>query len=141
MEGKQRRIEEVEGRMNTLKMQVAEMENAFGRSETRVDETSQRLQMEREETARLQFQIDSMTTERDKLQQELDEIFQAKTNLQKQNKYLEKKYLSAVCERDEAATDCSKLNSELKEAEKRLHDFEADALSWASKYQVWQILL
>ncbi|BHF58848.1 hypothetical protein SprV_0100180300 [Sparganum proliferum] len=133
---KQRRIEEMEGRMNSLKMQIAEMETAFGRSETRADETSQRLQMEREETARLQFQIDTMTAEKDKLQQELEEIFQAKTNLQKQNKYLEKKYLSAVCERDEAATDCSKLNGELKDVEKRLHDFEADASAWASKYQL-----
>uniref|UniRef100_A0A0V0J2V1 Uncharacterized protein n=1 Tax=Schistocephalus solidus TaxID=70667 RepID=A0A0V0J2V1_SCHSO len=133
---KQRRIDEVEGRMNSLKMQLADLENAFGRSESRADENAQRLQMEREETARLQFQIDTMTTERDKLQQELEEIFQAKTNLQKQNKYLEKKYLSAVCERDEAATDCSKLNGELKDAEKRLHDFEADASAWASKYQL-----
>nr|VZI39611.1 unnamed protein product [Spirometra erinaceieuropaei] len=136
LEMKQRRIEEMEGRTNSLKMQIAEMETAFGRSETRADETSQRLQMEREETARLQFQIDTMTAEKDKLQQELEEIFQAKTNLQKQNKYLEKKYLSAVCERDEAATDCSKLNGELKDVEKRLHDFEADASAWASKYQL-----
>uniref|UniRef100_A0A183SR16 Centrosomal protein of n=1 Tax=Schistocephalus solidus TaxID=70667 RepID=A0A183SR16_SCHSO len=138
---KQRRIDEVEGRMNSLKMQLADLENAFGRSESRADENAQRLQMEREETARLQFQIDTMTTERDKLQQELEEIFQAKTNLQKQNKYLEKKYLSAVCERDEAATDCSKLNGELKDAEKRLHDFEADASAWASKYQELLVLV
>ncbi len=59
-----------------------------------------------------------------------------KAQLQKSNKYIEKKYLATVTERDEVNSNCNRLAGDIKELEQKLRVLENDSASLAQKLHV-----
>ncbi len=59
-----------------------------------------------------------------------------KAQLQKNNKYIEKKYLATVTERDEVNSNCNRLAVDIKELEQKLRVLENDSASLAQKLHV-----
>ena len=60
----------------------------------------------------------------------------ANSQLQKNNKCLEKKYVATVTERDEVNSSCNRLAGEIKDLEVKLKNAEHEIASWTSKFQV-----
>ncbi len=59
-----------------------------------------------------------------------------KAQLQKSNKYIEKKYLATATERDEVNSNCNRLAGDIKELEQKLRVLENDSASLAQKLHV-----
>uniref|UniRef100_A0A5K3FC40 Cytospin-A n=2 Tax=Mesocestoides corti TaxID=53468 RepID=A0A5K3FC40_MESCO len=136
LDARQKDLGETETKLMASRQRNTELEAACSRTEAMANDTSRRLQLGREEIAHLQDQLVETSNERDKLQLELDDLVRTTTQLQKNNKYLEKKYVATVSERDEVNTNCNRLAAEVKDLEQKLRAYEADASSWKSKFQL-----
>lgn len=144
-------LEEAESKLTAARQRGVELESACSRMESRLEDASRRLQTEQEDARCLRGSIEKTANERDKLQVgddflieltssslqlEVEELAKTKSQLQKGNKYLEKKYLATVTERDEVNSNCNKLVGDIRELEQKLRSLESDSASIASKLQV-----
>ncbi|CDS41403.1 centrosomal protein of 135 kda [Echinococcus multilocularis] len=136
LEGRQRLLEETEAKLVAARQRNGELEAVYQRAEASIEEISRRLQLEREGCERLQSELQEAACERVKMQQEMEELRKAKSQLQKNNKYLEKKYMVTVTERDEVNSNCNKLATAIKNLEQKLKTTEGEVTSWTSKFQL-----
>ena len=70
------------------------------------------------------------------LQQEIEELVNTKSQLQKNNKYLERKYMATVTERDEVNSNCNRLAGDISNLEQKLKNAEKEIASWTTRFQV-----
>ncbi|EUB64513.1 Centrosomal protein [Echinococcus granulosus] len=136
LEGRQRLLEETEAKLVAARQRNSELEAVYQRAEASIEEISRRLQLEREGCERFQSELQEAACERVKMQQEMEELRKAKSQLQKNNKYLEKKYMVTVTERDEVNSNCNKLATAIKNLEQKLKTAEDEVTSWTSKFQL-----
>ncbi|KAH9286990.1 Centrosomal protein [Echinococcus granulosus] len=136
LEGRQRLLEETEAKLVAARQRNSELEAVYQRAEASIEEISRRLQLEREGCERFQSELQEASCERVKMQQEMEELRKAKSQLQKNNKYLEKKYMVTVTERDEVNSNCNKLATAIKNLEQKLKTAEDEVTSWTSKFQL-----
>uniref|UniRef100_A0A0R3WVR6 Citron rho-interacting serine/threonine kinase b n=1 Tax=Hydatigena taeniaeformis TaxID=6205 RepID=A0A0R3WVR6_HYDTA len=136
LEARQRMLEETESKLVAARQRNSELEAVYQRAEVSIEETSRRLQQEQEGCGRLQNELQEATCERTKMQQEIEELRKAKSQLQKSNKYLEKKYMMTVTERDEVNSNCNRLANDIKSLEQKLKNAEGEIASLNSKFQV-----
>ncbi|VDK20611.1 unnamed protein product [Taenia asiatica] len=136
LEARQRILEETEVKLVAARQRNSELEAVYHRAETSIEELSRRLQVEREGCERLQSELQEAACERAKMQQEMEELRKAKSQLQKNNKYLEKKYMVTVTERDEVNSNCNRLATDIKSLEQKLKNAEGEIASWTSKFQL-----
>lgn len=59
-----------------------------------------------------------------------------RSQLQKNNKYLEKKCMSTITERDEVNTNCNRLAADINSLEQKLKNAEKDIATWNNKFNV-----
>lgn len=60
----------------------------------------------------------------------------AKSQLQKNNKYLERKCMTTMTERDEVNANCNRLAADISSLEQKLKNAEKDIATWNTKFQV-----
>ncbi|KAL5111956.1 hypothetical protein TcWFU_004367 [Taenia crassiceps] len=136
LEARQRMLEETEVKLVAARQRNSELEAVYQRAETSIEELSRRLQLEREGCEGLQNELQEASCERAKMQQEIEELRKSKSQLQKNNKYLEKKYMVTVTERDEVNSNCNRLATDIKNLEQQLKSAEGEITSWTSKFQL-----
>ncbi|KAM3187808.1 hypothetical protein ACTXT7_001585 [Hymenolepis weldensis] len=136
LEARQKVLEETEAKLIASRNRNGELEAVCQQTEASAEETGRRLLLERDTNARLQAELQDANLERDKMQQEIEELMRVRTQLQKNNKYLEKKCMSTITERDEVNTNCNRLAADINSLEQKLKNAEKDIATWNNKFNM-----
>ncbi|VDN97278.1 unnamed protein product [Rodentolepis nana] len=136
LETRQRVLEETEAKLAAARNRSIELESVCQQTEASSEETSRRLLLEKDTNSRLQAELQDANLERSKMHQEIEELMRAKSQLQKNNKYLEKKCMSTITERDEVNSNCNRLAADINSLQQKLKIAEMDIATWSNKYNL-----
>ncbi|KAM7540768.1 hypothetical protein Aperf_G00000041777 [Anoplocephala perfoliata] len=162
LESRQRVLEETETKLTAIRNRGGELEAVCQQSQASAEEAGRLVLLERETNTKLQAELQEATLERKKMQanddsacftyfinhfgnlnkgfiilgQEIEDLMRAKSQLQKNNKYLEKKCMTTMTERDEVNTNCNRLAADINSLEQKLKSAEKDIASCNNKFQM-----